>query len=250
MQPRCQNTSAGRRSVFTVIVIRELCICDASLPSLWRRRKRTIVQCNSWLAISHVRRDICLEWFRSSGYVQHRHVYHREELLARRMSAITMLTASLVHTRIEHVGHRHVVRIVLPVPLIPFARYLVALESAHERNHRVWEREWRHFLIPCSSPASLPFSRENKTLIQWYRVIESGALSATPSYASEFANCAWKKCRKLLQGGGVSYTRLPRTLTFDFRLVYSFFFCSNLNIYLSLFLLRKMQLKRYVRTSE
>jgi len=95
--------------------------------------------------------------------------------------------------RIEHVGPRYVVRIVLPVPLISFARYLVAQESAHEHaeSSHVWEREWRHFPTVPYPSASL-FRVRTKLGYNDIGIIEPGALSATPSYASEFANCARK----------------------------------------------------------
>lgn len=192
VRSRYQNYSYGCRSVSSVIAIRELCICDAELAFL-----RSNVAASERLSnvIVDWQYRMCaeiyagLEWFRSSGYVQHRHVYHREELLAQRMSAITMLTASLVHTRMEHVGHRHVVRIVLPVPLIPFARYLVAQESTRAESPRVGARV-TPFPDPPVAPRPCLFRVRIKLGYNDIGVIESGVLSATPSYASEFANCA------------------------------------------------------------
>lgn len=118
-------------------------------------------------------------------------------------------------------------------------------------RRRVWEREWRHFPTPPCTP--MPFSRENKTRIQqWYRVIEPGALSATQSYASEFAS--WKKMQATpTTGGSVYHAHRPRNLTLNFRPVCSFFFLYIASRFLSLqseyifsllFHVRKLQLKR------
>lgn len=144
-------------------------------------------------------------------------------------------------TRIEHVGLRYVVRIVLPVPLLPFARYLVAQESAHEHAESalVWESEWRHF---PPRPALLSFSRENKTRIQWYRDNRAWrAFGHAVLRKREFANCARKipetpmrpeEAWCILAFHGISHFRLTNLLAF---FVASRFYWAdldgNLNIY-------------------